>query len=81
MLMTETGHLAGYSDIGRTEVEPMPADPDFKASGVWLRVGAYPAARARRRSRQRRQSAIATGTRTTATTRGHSWQERGACAG
>jgi hypothetical protein len=42
MLMTETGHLAGYSDIGRTEVEPMPADPDFKSSGVWIRVGAYP---------------------------------------
>jgi hypothetical protein len=42
MLMTETGHLSGYSDIGRTEVEPLPADPDFKTSGIWERVGAYP---------------------------------------
>src|ERR1700684_1392910 len=27
--MTELAHLAAYSDIGRTEVDPMPADPDF----------------------------------------------------
>jgi len=40
--MTETGHLAGYFDIGRTEVDPMPADPDFKATGIWWRVAAYP---------------------------------------
>jgi hypothetical protein len=39
---TELGHLAGYSDIGRTEVDPMPADPDFKITGIWGRVGAYP---------------------------------------
>src|SRR5882762_2057390 len=36
--MTETGHLAGYFDIGRTEVDPMPADPDFKTTGIWWRV-------------------------------------------
>lgn len=40
--MTETGHLAGYFDIGRTEVDPMPADPDFKATGIWWRAAAYP---------------------------------------
>ena len=40
--MTETGHLAGYYDIGRTEVDPMPADPDFKATGIWWRAAAYP---------------------------------------
>jgi hypothetical protein len=40
--MTELGHLAGYSDIGRTEVEPMPADRDFQATGVWQRSAAYP---------------------------------------
>jgi hypothetical protein len=40
--MTETGHLAGYLDIGRTEVEPMPADPDFKQTGIWARYAAYP---------------------------------------
>jgi len=36
------GHLAAYNEIGRTEVEPMPADPDFKASGIWVRAAAYP---------------------------------------
>ncbi len=39
---TETGHLAGYYDIGRTEVEPLPADPDFKTTGIWWRAAAYP---------------------------------------
>src|ERR1700688_2632927 len=42
MTMTEVGHLAGYSDIGRTEVEPLPVDPDFKISGIWGRAAAYP---------------------------------------
>ncbi|HXM89788.1 MAG TPA: DUF1329 domain-containing protein, partial [Candidatus Acidoferrum sp.] len=42
MTQTEVGHLAGYSDIGRTEVEPMPADPDFQSTGIWSRAGAYP---------------------------------------
>ena len=33
----EIGHYAGYNLVGRTEVEPMPADPDFKESGrLWL---------------------------------------------
>jgi len=40
--MTELGHLAGYSDIGRTEVDPMPADPDFKSTNIWERSAAYP---------------------------------------
>ncbi|MHB8380858.1 MAG: DUF1329 domain-containing protein [Candidatus Binataceae bacterium] len=39
---TEAGHLAGYFDIGRTEVEPLPADPDFKTTGIWWRAAAYP---------------------------------------
>jgi Protein of unknown function (DUF1329) len=42
MTLTEVGHLASYSDIGRTEVEPMPADPDFRLSGIWARSAAYP---------------------------------------
>ncbi len=34
---TEVGHYAGYSEVGRTEVEPMPVDPDFKSTGrLWL---------------------------------------------
>ncbi len=36
------GHAAGYYDLGRTEVEPLPADPDFKATGIWFRTAAYP---------------------------------------
>ena len=33
----EIGHYAGYNIVGRTEVEPMPVDPDFKESGrMWL---------------------------------------------
>jgi hypothetical protein len=39
---SETGHLAGYSNIGRTEVEPLPIDPDLQHSGVWSREAAYP---------------------------------------
>jgi uncharacterized protein DUF1329 len=39
---SELGHLAGYFNLGRTEVEPLPIDPDFKQSGVWWRAGAYP---------------------------------------
>ncbi|MGA6972177.1 MAG: DUF1329 domain-containing protein [Candidatus Binatus sp.] len=42
MQLTEIGHLAGYSDIGRTEVEPMPADPDFQTTSIWQRSAAYP---------------------------------------
>ena len=31
------GHYAGYSLVGRTEVEPLPTDPDFKVTGrMWL---------------------------------------------
>jgi len=33
----EIGHYAGYNLVGRTEVDPMPIDPDFKQSGrMWL---------------------------------------------
>src|SRR5271154_4889960 len=42
MQLTEIGHLAGFSDIGRTEVEPRPADPDFQTTAIWQRSAAYP---------------------------------------
>jgi hypothetical protein len=42
LLVAEIGHLAGYSNLGRTEVEPMPVDPDFKRTGVWRLAAAYP---------------------------------------
>ena len=32
----EVGHYAGYNLVGRTEVEPIPIDPDYKSSGLWL---------------------------------------------
>ena len=39
---TDVGHYAGYSEVGRTEVEPVPFDPDFKVTGrLWL-FGLYP---------------------------------------
>jgi Protein of unknown function (DUF1329) len=40
--LTEIGHLGVYHEIGRTEVEPMPIDPDFQKSGIWWRAAAYP---------------------------------------
>jgi hypothetical protein len=38
----QLGHYAGYANIGRTEVEPMPTDPDFKTSGVMYYFAIYP---------------------------------------
>ncbi len=33
----QIGHYAGYDLVGRTEVEPIPIDPDFKATNrLWL---------------------------------------------
>ena len=33
----QLGHYAGYDLVGRTEVEPLPIDPDFKKTGrLWL---------------------------------------------
>jgi hypothetical protein len=38
----EVGHYSGYNVVGRTEVEPIPVDPDFKISNrLWL-FAAYP---------------------------------------
>jgi hypothetical protein len=38
----DVGHYAGYNEVGRTEVEPMPIDPDFlKTNRYWL-FGLYP---------------------------------------
>jgi hypothetical protein len=38
----QIGHYAGYSLVGRTEVEPMPIDPDFKHTGRYWLFGLYP---------------------------------------
>ena len=36
------GHLASYNLVGRTEVDPIPTDPDFRTSGRLLLMGFYP---------------------------------------
>ncbi|MHB8383201.1 MAG: DUF1329 domain-containing protein [Candidatus Binataceae bacterium] len=36
------GHYAGYNEVGRTEVNPMPVDPDFLVSGRYSMTGLYP---------------------------------------
>ncbi len=38
----EFGHLASYNLVGRTEVEPIPTDPDFLTTGRLLLIGFYP---------------------------------------
>jgi Protein of unknown function (DUF1329) len=38
----QIGHYAGYSLVGRVEVEPMPVDPDFKTSGRYWLFALYP---------------------------------------
>jgi Protein of unknown function (DUF1329) len=38
----EMGHLASYNLVGRTEVNPMPTDPDFRTSGRLLLMAFYP---------------------------------------
>ncbi|HSR56860.1 MAG TPA: DUF1329 domain-containing protein [Candidatus Binataceae bacterium] len=38
----QIGHYAGYSLVGRTEVEPMPVDPDFKNTGRYWLFALYP---------------------------------------
>ena len=38
----EIGHYEGYNLVGRTEVEPMPFDPDFKITGRYWLFGLYP---------------------------------------
>ena len=47
----QLGHYAGYNLVGRTEVDPIPVDPDFKNTNrLWLFL-LGPGARARGRSR------------------------------
>jgi Protein of unknown function (DUF1329) len=38
----QIGHYAGYDEVGRTEVEPLPIDPDFKTTGRYWMFGLYP---------------------------------------
>lgn len=36
------GHYGAYNEVGRTEVEPLPYDPDFKISDIMFRARAFP---------------------------------------
>ncbi|HUA35855.1 MAG TPA: DUF1329 domain-containing protein [Candidatus Binataceae bacterium] len=38
----QIGHYAGYDLVGRTEVEPMPIDPDFKTTDRYWLFALYP---------------------------------------
>jgi hypothetical protein len=38
----QVGHYAGYDLVGRTEVEPLPVDPDFQKTGRYWLFGLYP---------------------------------------
>src|SRR5579863_825952 len=38
----QIGHYAGYDEVGRTEVEPLPIDPDFKVTGRYWMFALYP---------------------------------------
>jgi len=38
----EIGHYAGYNEVGRTEVEPLPVDPDFNTTGRFYEALLYP---------------------------------------
>ena len=38
----EVGHYAGYNEVGRTEVDPVSIDPDFKSTGRYFLSLLYP---------------------------------------
>ncbi len=42
VIYAQIGHYAGYDLVGRTEVEPLPIDPDFKKTGRYWLFGLYP---------------------------------------
>jgi len=38
----QIGHYAGYDEVGRTEVQPLPIDPDFKTTNRYWLFALYP---------------------------------------
>jgi hypothetical protein len=38
----EIGHYRIYNEVGRTEVQPLPVDPDFKSTGRYFMGALYP---------------------------------------
>jgi len=39
---TLVGHYMIYNEVGRTEVDPMPIDPDFKITGRYFLMALHP---------------------------------------
>ena len=37
----EVGHFAYYNNVGRTEIQPIPTDPDASGGGILYRFGAF----------------------------------------
>src|SRR5215472_3669679 len=42
VLRAVTGHAAVYNNIGRTEIQPFPTDPEANVTGIRSRCGAFP---------------------------------------
>jgi hypothetical protein len=38
----QVGHYSGYNMVGRTEVQPIPTDPDFQSNGSYWLFALYP---------------------------------------
>ncbi len=38
----DVGHYSGYNEVGRTEVDPIPIDPDYKTTGRYWLFALYP---------------------------------------
>ena len=74
------GHYGAYNSVGRTEVEPMPADPDFKISDIMFRMRAFHGCR-RRTCVAPVWSGIATAIRPDRTTPMPTRRPRADCAG
>ncbi len=76
----QLGHYAGYDLVGRTEVEPLPIDPDFKNDQPPVAVPARARARAPGRSRHQPAALSLRRADVMATIRGPGRPARGACA-
>ena len=75
----EVGHYAGYNEVGRTEVDPIPIDPDFKKTGRYYLNLLYPVLAARRCARHRSHQVPLCRSELAMTMRGPGRRARGAC--
>ena len=62
------GHYGAYNTVGRTEVDPMPTDPEYKQSNIMFRARAFPLAVATERCVVPERCVIATAIRIAPTT-------------